>query len=106
MYVLEVTIDVQQPMYCTENSPKLKELTWRAKVLPFDGKQLPSVAVLNKLSAWDNLVLSKGVNQETELDMVCFVYNHLTKTPEELFHYLNLQTSSQDAHSALTFDRV
>ncbi|KAL6070434.1 hypothetical protein QOT17_006963 [Balamuthia mandrillaris] len=74
-------------LYC-ENSPKLKELTWRAKVLPFDGKQLPSVAVLDKLSAWDNLVLFEGVNQETEWDMVRFVYNHLTKTPEELFHYL------------------
>ncbi|KAL6057283.1 hypothetical protein QOT17_015605 [Balamuthia mandrillaris] len=71
-------------LYC-ENSPKL--ITWRAKVLPFDGKQLLSVAALDKLSAWDNLVLSKGVNQETEWDM-------------------NSQIASQDAHNALTFDRV
>ncbi|KAL6042765.1 hypothetical protein QOT17_024256 [Balamuthia mandrillaris] len=37
-------------LYC-ENSPKLKKLTWRAKVLPFDGKQLPSVAVLDETSS-------------------------------------------------------
>ncbi|KAL6063526.1 RNase H type-1 domain-containing protein [Balamuthia mandrillaris] len=92
-------------LYC-DNSSKLKELTWRAKVLPFDGKQLPSVAVLDKLSAWDNLVLSEGVNQETEWDMVRFVYNNLMKTPEELFHYLNSQTAFQDAHNALTFNHV